>query len=126
MLSILALASTANALVHGPWSSLRDSPDQRAQALLNNMTLDEKLAMLHGPATGSCCQCTESPLCAYVGNIAPNARLGIPPVNMNDGPQGFRAYNNQSKTTTAFPSALTMAASFDVNAMSAHLSSILQ
>ena len=31
-----------------------------------------------------------APGCAYTGNVAANPRLGIPPLNMNDGPQGFR------------------------------------
>jgi beta-glucosidase len=111
-----ALASTADALVEGPWSDVTLTPDERAAALLKNMTQDEKLVMLHGPATGPCCQCTTSPTCAYVGNIAKNDRLQIPPVTMNDGPQGFRDDNFQG-STTAFPSGLTMAASFDVDAM---------
>jgi hypothetical protein len=27
-------------------------------------------------------------LSQYTGNVAPNERLGIPPITMNDGPQG--------------------------------------
>ena len=103
------------ALVPGPWSSPRASPDERASLLLANMTLLEQLAMLHGPPTGPCCQCTTNATCAYVGNVAPNARLGIPPINMNDGPQGFRD-NNHPATTTAWPSGLTIGASFDQEA----------
>jgi beta-glucosidase len=48
--------------------------------------------------------------------VAKNTRLGIPPINMNDGPQGFRD-NNSPQTTTAWPSGLTMAAGWDVDAM---------
>merc|ERR550532_2283084 len=59
--------------------------------------------------------CTSSPDCAYVGNVAGNARLGIPPIHMQDGPQGFRN-DKQPGTTTAWPSALTIAASWDVDA----------
>lgn len=81
------LLHTAAALVPGPWSDVHQSPDQRAQALVAEMTLDEKLIMLHGPPAGPCCQCTTNASCAYVGNIAPNSRLDIPPVTMNDGPQ---------------------------------------
>ena len=72
--------------------------------------------VLHGPASGPCCSCKSSAACAYVGNIAANARLGIPPVTMNDGPQGFRD-NVSPGTTTAWPSGLTIAASFDVAAV---------
>ena len=116
LLSAAAVAPAGAYLVPGPWSDVTATPDERAAALVKNMTLDEKLEMLHGPPTGPCCQCTTSPSCAYVGNIAANERLGIPPVNMNDGPQGFRD-NNHPGTTTAWPSGLTMAASFDVDAL---------
>ena len=43
--------------------------------------------------------------CAYVGNVAAVTRLGIPPITMNDGPQGFRD-DNHPGTTTAWPSVL--------------------
>ena len=39
------------------------------------MNLTEKLDMLHG---------WDGP---YVGNVPPNTRLGIPALNLNDGPQ---------------------------------------
>ena len=55
-------------------------------------------------------------LCNYTGNVAPNARLGIPQIKMNDGPQGFRD-NNHPGTSTAWPSALTVAAAWDVELM---------
>jgi len=105
----------ASALVTGPWSDVSAPPAQRAKLLLANMTLADKLQMLHGPPTGPCCQCKTAE-CAYVGNVAPNSRLGIPPITMNDGPQGFRD-NNHHGTTTAWPSGLTMAASWDVAAV---------
>ena len=52
----------------------------------------------------------------YVGNVPPNTRLGIPPLNLNDGPQGFRD-DAHPGTTTQWPSALTVATTWDVNAM---------
>jgi beta-glucosidase len=110
--AVLVLSQTSSALVEGPWSNVNDTPDVRAKALVDAMTLDEKLAMLHGPADGPCCSCKTNASCAYVGNIAANTRLQIPPVNMNDGPQGFRD-NNHPDTSTAWPSGLTMAASWD-------------
>ena len=53
-----------------PARPTRGSPD----ALIAKMRLDEKLAMLHGVHDG------------YVGNVQGNTRLGIPPLNLNDGP----------------------------------------
>eukprot|EP00759_Apiculatamorpha_spiralis_P017425 PhF_6_TR2342/c0_g1_i4/m.4193/K05349/bglX; beta-glucosidase len=92
------------------------SPEQRAKDMLARMTLEEKVTMLHGPPSGPCCECNTSPLCNYTGNVAPNARLGIPQIKMNDGPQGFRD-DNHPGTTTAWPSALSVAASWDVDVM---------
>lgn len=67
--------------------------------MLQKMTLEEKVQMLHGFDGG------------YVGNVQPNTRLGIPVLNLNDGPQGFRVTSKGG--TTAFPSGLTVGATFD-------------
>lgn len=107
-------------LIHGPWSSPKLDPAERAAKLMKAMTLDEKLMMLHGPPKGKAAQCTHpmKETCAYVGNVAANNRLGIPPLNMNDGPQGFRNPDGKLQgTSTAWPSGLTMAASWDLAAV---------
>ncbi|KAK3281160.1 hypothetical protein CYMTET_11035 [Cymbomonas tetramitiformis] len=84
-----------------PWMKTSDTPQARAAKLLEQMSLEEKLSMLHGYAGN------------YTGNVPANSRLGIPALKMNDGPQGFRD-DVRPGTTTAWPSALTMAASWDV------------
>jgi len=66
------------------------------------MSLGEKIAMLHG-AVGP-----------YVGNVVGNERLGIPPLNLNDGPQGFRS-ENYPGTSTAFPCVLAVASTWNTN-----------
>jgi len=45
----------------------------------------------------------------YVGEIVGVPRLGIPPIHIQDGPQGFRTNGKTGSpgTTTAWPSALT-------------------
>jgi beta-glucosidase-like glycosyl hydrolase len=75
-------------------------PKAAAAAMVEKMTLDEKVILLHGTGAG------------YTGNTPAIPRLGIPPLNMNDGPQGYR-----SGGTTAFPSGLTAAASFSRKSM---------
>eukprot|EP00041_Stephanoeca_diplocostata_P020071 m.441232 g.441232 ORF g.441232 m.441232 type:complete len:765 (+) comp21468_c0_seq4:58-2352(+) len=112
----IAAASVEEVHDARPWMNRADPPDERADKLIKEMTTAEKVAMLHGPPSGPCCQCKTNASCAYVGNVVPNKRLGIPPINMNDGPQGFRDNNNPG-STTAWPSGLTMAASWDVAAM---------
>ena len=82
-----------------PWmQDLNADPSQRAAALLKSMNQTEKLHMLHGSGSG------------YVGNVAANERLNIPALKMNDGPQGFRG---DAGTSTAMPSGLNAAATWD-------------
>ena len=108
MLALISPPSLLCALVAGPWSSRALPPKQRAVALANAMTLEEQLSLLHGPAKGPSAQCAllknfTHPWCTYVGNIAGIERLGVPPTNMNDGPQGFRAPRFLGGTSTAWP-----------------------
>lgn len=51
----------------------------------------------------------------YTGNIPAIDRLNIPSVNMQDGPQGFRAMDKTGGegSSTAWPSSMTLAASWD-------------
>ena len=66
LLAFLACA-VACAAAQAPWMDARLDPAARAKALIAQMTTAEKIAMLHGPATGDCCECQSSPLCNYTG-----------------------------------------------------------
>ena len=119
-LLLLTVSARATAeLADKPWMNRADPPTTRAKALLAKMSQAEKLVMLHGPvAPMPCCECHNKSgiidaACAYTGNVLGNEALGIPPIHMNDGPQGFRE-SIYPGTTTAWPSSLTVAASFDV------------
>jgi beta-glucosidase len=70
------------------------------------MNQTEKITMIHG-AGGS-----------YVGNVPANTRLGIPPLNLNDGPQGFRD-NAHHGTTTQWPGALTVSQTWNLTSLRA-------
>ena len=72
--------------------------------LLGQMTLDEKLALLHGrkdpePAIGF----------DSAGYLPGVPRLGIPPLRLTDGPAGIRT----TQSATALPAPVALAASFD-------------
>ena len=103
LLSCLGAISASASNTTPPWMDANDDPSSRAQKLLAVMTLTEKVALLHG-VPGE-----------YVGTIPGNTRLNIPALYMNDGPQGFRAPLSLEGTTTAWPSGLTVAATWDVN-----------
>jgi hypothetical protein len=119
----LALAAVAVAADSRPWMNKADPAGVRAKKLVAEMKMEEKLVMLHGPiAPMPCCECFNKTTgkivdkaCAYTGNVVPNERLGIPPIHMHDGPQGFRE-NMWPGTTTAWPSSLTVGASWDPEA----------
>lgn len=88
-------------------NALSSSPSERAEEMLSQMNITEKISMLHGKNG------------IYVGNIAGNDRLGIPSIHMQDGPQGFRVTTGTGDdgSTTAWPSALSAAASWDPKLM---------
>lgn len=71
---MIVAASTHSAMT----VTVDSTPEERAQKMLDSMTLEDKLRMMRG-SRGD-----------YVGNIEGNTRLGIPSLNMQDGPQGFR------------------------------------
>ena len=83
-----------------------DDPTSRAKALLAKMSLSDKVSMVHGTTGG------------YVGQTAAIPELSVPPLLLNDGPQGFRAAGHPG-TSTAWPSGLTMGATWDRELMGA-------
>jgi len=78
------------------------TPEERAAELLSQMTLDEKLSLVHGVSG------------PYVGNVPANTRLNIPPLHLEDGPQGVA---DGVQKTTCWPSALTVVATWDLDLM---------
>ena len=74
----------------------------RASLVLGNMTQTEKLILVHGSPGG------------YVGNVPAIPRLGIPAINLEDGPQGVA---DGVTGVTAWPFLLTVAATWNTTAM---------
>lgn len=95
-------AGAQSTVFERPWMNTALTPDQRADQLLAQMTLAEKIAMLHG-AGGP-----------YVGNIPANTRLGIPALWLEDGPAGVA---DGMSGVTAFPAPVGVAASWDTALM---------
>jgi beta-glucosidase len=97
-----AAGSAAAAAAGRPWLAAGQSPEQRAGELVARMTLDEKIAMVHGAPN--------DPTCSGAGMVPANARLGIPALCLSDGPNGV---GNGNTGVTAFPAAITTAAAWD-------------
>ena len=81
-----------------PWLNTSLSPDERAALLLAQMTLEEKIGMVHGKSND-----------AYY--IAPISRLGIPALPMTDGPAGINVVQ-----ATSLPAPIALAATWDLAA----------
>jgi beta-glucosidase len=87
---IVSMSVAGSAMAAGePWRDPSQAPAQRAAELLAAMTPDQKVAMA-------------------LGDYASLASLGVPTLPSDDGPSGIRA-----EGTTSFPSAQTLAATFD-------------
>ena len=87
-----------------PWMNASLSPDERAALLLNQMTLAEKIALVHGEYG------------PYGFYNTPIPRLGIPALTMADGPTGIHVSNaavNEGRAT-AFPAPIALAATWDL------------
>nr|WP_246302137.1 glycoside hydrolase family 3 C-terminal domain-containing protein [Granulicella arctica] len=101
-----------------PWMNAALSPDDRAEQVLKEMTLDEKISLLHGngmPGWGP-----PRPN-AYLGNggagfVLGVERLGIPMIQMSDAAYGVRSSAENGRYSTALPSNVGSAASWDTGA----------
>jgi beta-glucosidase len=101
-----------------PWMNASLSPDERAAMVLKEMTLDEKIKLVHGqgmPGWGP-----PRPN-AHLGNggagfVLAIERLGIPFIQMSDAAYGVRSSTANHRYSTALPSNLASASSWDTQA----------
>jgi beta-glucosidase len=102
--SALTSAATASAATvpraDCPWVGSTAPPLARANQVLAQMTLDEKIAMTHGNGNGS----------PYAGEIPAVSRLCIPSILLHDGPNGVAGGLNQ---VTQLPAPVAAAATWD-------------
>jgi beta-glucosidase len=103
-----------------PWMNASLSPDERAAMVLKELTLDEKIDLLHGmgmPGWPREVQHPEPELGnGGAGFILGVPRLGIPFVQMSDAAYGVRSSAENGRYSTAMPSNLGAAASWDPEA----------
>ena len=104
-----------------PWMDQTLSPDQRADLVIAEMTLDEKIGLLHGAgmvgfdttpeaaATGPLARSNGG--AGYVPGIP---RLGIPDLNFADSAVGVTRGGALGRYSTPLPSTLAEAASWDL------------
>jgi len=106
-------------LKNQPWMNSSLSPDQRADLVLKELTLDEKINLVHGQGMRDWGG-PKNPL-AYLDNggagfVLGVPRLGIPIIQMSDAAYGVRNSADNGRWSTALPSNLASASSWDPEA----------
>ena len=120
VVAVLALISAASIVAaqnnDRPWMNSRLSPEERSDLVLKQLTLDEKLALLHGNGMAHAPQ-WQMPLSNLTnggaGYLEGLKRLGIPPLVISDAGYGVRDSGANGRYSTAMPSSLGAAASWD-------------
>jgi beta-glucosidase len=101
-----------------PWMNPGLAPEERAELVLKQLTLDEKLALLHGNGMAHAHQ-WQMPLTHLAnggaGYVEGVPRLGLPPLVISDAGYGVRDSGANGKYSTAMPSSLGATSSWDVD-----------
>ena len=114
LISAASIAAAQNS--DRPWMNPSLSPEERADLVLKQLTLDEKLSLLHGNGMAHAPQ-WQMPLSKLTnggaGYVEGVERLGIPPLVISDAGYGVRDSGANGRYSTAMPSSLGAAASWD-------------
>ncbi len=102
------------------YEDARKSLEERAENLLSQMTLEEKIHLLKGSGMKSALGQATGGVPGAVGTIVPTPRLGIPELYLSDGPAGLRisaTRKNETRTyyATAFPIGSLLASTWNTD-----------
>jgi beta-glucosidase len=120
-MAMTAVGQQVKPKVDGPWMDTKLSPEKRAELVLKELTLDEKIGLLHGegmpdwPGMPPAIQAVQSMGNGGAGFVLGVPRLGIPVIQMTDAAYGVRNSGDNGRYSTALPSNLGSAASWDLN-----------
>ena len=118
LLSASAQTGSSSKTSTKPWMNSSLSPDERAAMVVKEMTLDEKISLLHG--TGMSGLGPVSPLAVHsnggAGYVVAIPQLGIPAIQMSDAAYGVRMSGENGRYSTALPACVAGAASWDLDA----------
>jgi len=126
--TVLSLAAAASLILGSnalfaqdssrPWMNSKLPPEERAELALKQMTLDEKIALLHGNGMAHVpnWQMPLTPLTnGGAGYVEGVKRLGIPPLVISDAAYGVRDSGANGRYSTALPSMMGAASSWDTD-----------
>src|SRR4051812_12596720 len=116
LILIAAVSSVLAQNANQPWMNPSLSPEERAALVLKEMTLEEKISLLHGNGMEHASQ-WQMPLTHIsnggAGYVEGVKRLGIPPLFISDAAYGVRDSGANGRYATALPSTLAAASSWD-------------
>ena len=95
----------------GPWMDKKLSPDQRADLVMAQMTLDEKITLVHGTGGFAASGAKSNGGAGVVEGIA---RLGLPDLQLADSAVGVRAAAERGRYATLLPSSVGEAATWNL------------
>jgi len=109
--------ATASSQPPKPWMNTSLSPDQRADLVIDQMTLDDKIQLLHGAGLQGLGETDPSIVHSNGGGgfVPGIPRLGLPDLNMNDATIGSGGGARKGRYSTALPSALALASSWNLD-----------
>ncbi len=119
LLSVVMVITSATAQnrrqqkVTGPWMNTNLSPDERADLVLKEMTLDEKISLVHGMGGFDAAGPVSN---GGAGVVAGIPRLGLPNLQLADSAVGVRDAAKMGRYSTLLPSVIGAAASWDLDA----------
>src|SRR5581483_10132792 len=115
LLAVLVLAPVVaqrpQPAASGPWMDRNLSPDQRADLVIAQMTLDEKITLVHGTGNFEAAGARSN---GGAGMIAGIPRLGLPDLQLADSAVGVRAAAARGRYATLLPSTIAEAATWDL------------
>ena len=97
--------------VQGPWTDKTLSPDRRADLVMEQMTLDEKITLVHGTGGFTASGARSNGGAGVVEGIP---RLGLPDLQLADSAVGVRAAGNHGRYATLLPSTIGEAATWNL------------
>ena len=111
LVPVLAQRPQQPQAVQGPWMDKSLSPDRRTELVMEQMTLDEKITLVHGASGFG--QPATARSNGGAGVILGIPRLGLPDLQLADSAVGVRGAAERGRYATLLPSTIAAAATWD-------------
>lgn len=109
----LALTAAPASAQTFPWSDPGLGPDRRAELVLGQMTLDEKIALIHGDFPRVMKGGPPPGVASSAGYVAGVPRLGLPDLRESDASLGVATAGRKDDDSAALPSGMLLASTWN-------------